>query len=394
MKHRKITAALAVVLALSLLPVPAFAAEEEDGTYTKVVEGLHAEDGEYSVEYDKEIEIDGVKYVFDSVSFVEDEIEKETYTEDSDKLYQETIVDKDTKETKEVGKEEVEFPETVEKDGVTYVLTDTNREEFVEEGRKTIVTLIAERNASDTPQAPATYKASTYIDPATGTEKELPEDDTQVLEYLSSELVSEGWGNGDFTATMRFNHYEYAFFDFMGTTIEKNEERPMDSSLYPLILQSLNLDPAVVRITDVSWDGAPYAENGAQYRNVSVKGDRYNRMYNDTYDGQINIPDIVYSITTATYEESDEDFAKRQTASAYIKYVAAEEEETETETAEETTEAETVTPQPEEPQPVKSPFVEFITSTPGIILVSAIGALAVAIIIMIIATKKKKKDKN
>ena len=379
----------AILAAVMMIPsIMVNAAADGEETYTVTSDDVRLEDGEYKVDYEDEIEVDGVIYKYDHVTFTEDKLQKKSLSEDSEIQFIETIVNDDGTETTTEPKE-VTFPETKVVDGVTYILSETKTEEKIKEGRTVETTVIEKRNETKNGPAKTEIAAVDYTDPDTGTKKKMPEGDVQMLPFVSSELKSESWGNGDFHGDMQFKDYQYRSFVFQGVTIEKNDARPMPAELYPLVLNYLNLDASRFRVTDVRWAGDAFTQNGTMYRNAEVIGDVFNREFEDTFTGIVTIPDIAYTYTTATYVESDEDLFNRSNVVATLTYVKSGEVETEP--------AETLEPEtPEEPEvPARNPFIEFITSTAGHVTIGIVaGAAALVTIILVIAGRKKKKENS
>lgn len=396
-KHR-LSASLCLVLALTLLlmPMTAFAGGENGkGEYTVEIKDVHMEDGEFKADFDEEIEIEGEKYIFKSVEYVEDDVERQTYNVTSEKLFRETIVTEDG-ETKDTGLEEVEFPETyTDENGVVYKFVKKS-EPKVETipGRTAEITLIAERNSTKNGPAPLTKEALKFIDPDTGTEKELPEEyKGQILDLESSELKNEYWGASDYSASMTFSHYEYTSFNFNGIQIPKNEAKPMSPEYYYLVLRQQNLDQNLFRITDISWAGEEYTDGVTWYRKAAITGDVYNMEYEDTYKGTIDIPDITYSTTTAIYEETDEFYDEHRTATAFVTYSPVPKEtETETDGDGDNTDKSGIN----RDKNLFDKLVEFFQENPVVFyaaIILILLAIAVAIVLPIVK-KKKKKDES
>jgi len=360
-----------------------------DDTKEIRVENLEKTDGQYSTDYEEEIFVDGERYVFDSIKYVEDKIERKVITEDADPIYKEVVVNPDTKEEEEVEVgDEPDFPETITEGGVKYVLKDTNTENLVKEGRTTKVTWIVERNDTLEPNHTETAIPEKYIDPDTGTEKDLPEEYREALQYVSTETVSEEWGVGDYEGAMTFNGYEYTTFDFEGVNLPTRDDVPFGPEHYYLILQNLNLSPELFRITSVTWSGPEYTDGTTYYRNATVRGDIYNKMCEDTYEGTIEIPDIEYSVTTATYEESDEDFESRLTATAVITYKKAPAEET----SEDNSSEEESTEAPTRSGRSFGEWIHDLFTTPKGLTTLGIGLAAIiaAVTIVILISRRKK----
>ena len=381
-----------ILLALLIFvpSVPVYAEGDANETYTLTTTDVRLQDdGSYAADYDEEITIDGVLYKFDNIVYTEENLKKKVLTEDSEVQYLDVYTDEDGNEVK-TEPEEPEFPETIEKDGVTYVLTGTKTETKVKEGRTVSTKVIEQRNATTNGDAKTEIEAEEYIDPDTGNKKKLEEGETQMIPFVSSELKSEGWGSGDLKGNMQVKDYQYLSYMFQGVEIPRNEARPLEPAQYPLVLSYLELDPQLFRITDVSWAGDAFIQNGTYVRNASITGDIYNRNYDDTFMGTVTIPDITYTYTVATYEESDEDFFERSNVTAVITYVKAGEE---AGTEEESTDNPEPDKKDENKPENRSSFAEFISSPAGIFTV-AVSALVIAavIIVLVIAGKRKKKD--
>lgn len=402
MKLTRFKALVAAVLSVSMFAMPVVSfAEESDETYEKQYTDIQIKDGNYTfTDYEKEIEVDGVKYVFYSITYDENTMEKLEYKpEGEEKVYIEVIKNNEGNEV-ELGDEMPEVPETYTDDeGNVYKLVSTEwSEETVVDGRKADVTLYAERNSTKNGDAPAQMEAQNYIDPDTNNEKELPEElKGQMLDLKDSELKKEGWGIGEYQATMIFNNYEYTAFEYHGVVIQRDVNQPLPAEYWQWTIQDQGLDTSLFRVTNIAWAGEAYTDGTTYYRNAAITGDVYNKEYTDTYVGRIDVPAISYRTVVAVYEETDESLELRKlregTATAIVTYKKAAEEETSSESESET-KNEIKLPDIIDKSAFEK-FIEFL-STP--LVYTTIGVLALAIasvtILMIVAGKKKKKKED
>lgn len=307
MKHLRIL--WPVVLSLFFaVSGPAYA-EDPPETMTLTVEDVKKEDGEYKVNAEETIEENGITYVLDSVEYIEESPERK-------------IIEG---EGLDIFSDEADLPlpeDTVIQDGVTCHFKEYRKEEGIKTGRTAIVTVTVTRNETMEGAAAESFPASGYTDPDTEEEKTL--EDGQFLSLTSSKLISESWGNGDYTGQMTVYGYEYTSFDFEGVTIPKNEAVPLGPEYYPLIMRSLGLSEDRFRITSVSWNGDSHQNGDTLSRNALITADVYNVIYEDTYEGTVSIPDIPYTRYIPVYEEAEEDYVGRLSATAVITYKAAE----------------------------------------------------------------------
>ena len=400
MKRGIIFAAAMTLIIMTIYPIKASA--DADGTYEVRIEGVEKnENGEYEADFEDEIEVDGIRYIYQSASYLEDVIERETFSEDSREIYIEIVStegaeDEEASESEELVGEIPDFPETVKKDGVTYRLKDTKTETFTKKGREATLTMVAERNNTTEGPYEPTRKPETYLDPDTGYEKVLPEEYREALAYVKTETVSEEWGSGDYRGSFTIRGYEYTTFDFEGVNLPTRDDIPFGPEHYYLILQNQNLNPELYRITGISWSGPEYTDGETYYRDAAIVGDIYNVMCEDTYEGTISIPDIDYQIITAFYEESDKDYEARKTATAVVTYKKAEEQESGGEDAVTETEPESPVPEIEDPSGSFGQWLKnLFTTKKGLTTLGvAFAAVIVAITVVILISRRKKKTSD
>ena len=356
--------AFTLVLILSLLPVTAFAAEED--SFTEVKDEIYAdENGEYDHGFPETVEKDGKVYILSEVKF-----------ESNHDAEPERTVEK----IAEVKKSEAKEPEqTIEKDGVTFELVpESVKKNEREEKRSVTVSDTRERDIT------AGEEAEEEIE-VTVTDDETGEEVTAKIPYKESTVLRTEWMN-DLVTEMSFYNYDADVFLFGNTVIQKNDAVPLTPDQYQIVMDYLGMNPANQRITGAAWRGDPYMNGDILTRTAVLTGETLHEIDTDTYEGEVELQPTIYISYEAEYVETGETLEKRHSAKATATYVFSRMIETETEKPTETeTEAET---EPEPEIPAKGFF-----STPAAYVLTGVAAAAVLfVIILFIIMKRRKKD--
>lgn len=109
------------------------------------------------------------------------------------------------------------------------------------------------------------------------------------------------WRN-DVTVPMRVEVYDSSFYMLGTRYVPYNDEQPALAGYERDLLAVLELPEAAYRITDFTWDGAVYIENGVQYRNAVASGERYVAEYTAYYSDTVALPDAAGYTATVTYQ--------------------------------------------------------------------------------------------
>ena len=109
------------------------------------------------------------------------------------------------------------------------------------------------------------------------------------------------WRN-DVTVPMRVEVYDSSFYMLGTRYVPYNDEQPALAGYERDLLAVLELPEAAYRITDFTWDGAVYIENGVQYRNAVASGERYVAEYTAYYSDTVALPDTAGYTATVTYQ--------------------------------------------------------------------------------------------
>lgn len=191
-------------------------------------------------------------------------------------------------------KELVAAQEEITEDGITYKLVETTTEDLQVKDAS-----VQEVNGSTSYD----YKV---------TESNVPQTKVvQTKDVLNGEVVTvtcslvditQGepeWK--DSTIAITYRNYDADEFSFLGTTVGKNEFRPL-GGYENLLLQSVGLNPSNSRIVNVWWSGEPYYSGGVICRDGTASVQTLGPTYVANYTGTIEHQEETAVIYTSTYE--------------------------------------------------------------------------------------------
>lgn len=274
--RKVISFALSLLTVISLGTSTAVAAETKNKTIT--ISKLEYE----SFSPEKEIEIDGQKYLF----------KEQTILTSNDSKFEIAV----------------ENLSSMEYDAAKTIANPNNPEQF---GKLENITYkeIAETNRSETVSKAVSFKAvpldyaisetyhTDYFDKITGsniTADLIIKDTEKSPAYWTKANDFEG-------AVTNYNGLYYSLKD-SNTLIPKNEEKPLFSGYENDILSALNLNPENYRITNSYWSSDIYYDSkGLLCRNCIYEAEYLVCDINVIYEDEVQLPDTVSYTATATY---------------------------------------------------------------------------------------------
>ena len=288
-----------LILILALLPVSAFAAEED--SFTDEKDGLYLdENGEVDHGFPDTVEKDGKIYVLSEVK-LESNLDAEP----------EIRIEK-LGEAKE--KESSEPEKIIEIDGVSYQLKEgsVRKIERVEE-RSITKTETQERDVTSGEEGAAEIEI-TFTDEETGEEIKAK------IPFKETEPLRTEWV-GDFTTEMSFYNYDADVFLFGDTVIERNDQVPLTPDQYAVVMAYLGMNPADQRITNAAWGGDAFQDGDSMTRIAVLSGETLHQINTDTYEGEVELPSITWVSYEAEYEEFGTSLEQRSSVKATATYV-------------------------------------------------------------------------
>lgn len=193
------------------------------------------------------------------------------------------------------GAEASKPPESMEQDGAMYRLRSLSMEPGEREGETRYGQVEIPYSLEGTQEAPESAVVRIW-DPASEVyfEREFPK--THETE------TGEFWDEG-FSFPVTVTGYDADYY-YLGETQVESVEKLSDYG--ELLLMSLGLSEDQYQVTDVSWDGEPYEENGILCRRALARGKKKIRTVMITYGGTVKMPDIEGSRYIGIYEAASE----------------------------------------------------------------------------------------
>ena len=263
---------------------------------------IRNEDGTFQPDFPEEIEKNGRTYVLSEVILNEIVPEPKTYEP----------------EEVTVSQEETFVPEErVTVAGCTYVLQSVEDSTRIISGRVQETEAVRYHNDTEVQELSkleGTLMHVSVTDPETGKSEEGD------IAYGHSEEESTFWLD-DLNVRLVFTESDADYFLLKDVLYENNEEIPLPESAYPDILKDLRLDPAENRIRSIVWNSGPYEAEGTLCKDAAVLGQTLHRRYRDHYEGEVALPDLKYVTYRLLYVESEEDLFRRTEADAEAVYV-------------------------------------------------------------------------
>lgn len=260
--------AVVMVAGLASVTTDTYAAESY-----KVTEKYTDKDAKKEYNFDNTVEKDGVTYRLSDVKY--DAIEKK--------------VPADVTKTLEMKSElttyaDAEFSETVEKDGITYKLTGVEKNVTGVAGRTQYHEESVNYNEVTGDKAISDTINTTVTDPVTGKDYEV------TLSLVSKKVVKSA-SSDEFKFDITFYVTNGRYFRYKDNLVTYNENTPDVMQFSDEILSDLNLDPELYKINSIEWDGEAYTnKDGVLCRKAAAVGNRVINDYEVVYGGDYNLP--------------------------------------------------------------------------------------------------------
>lgn len=260
--------AVVMVAGLASVTTNTYAAESY-----KVTEKYTDKDAKKEYNFDKTVEKDGVTYQLSDVKY--DAIEKKVPADVTKTLEMKSAL------TTYAG---AEFGETVEKDGITYKLAGVEKDVTGVAGRTQYHEEMLNYNEVTGDKAISDTINSTVTDPVTGK-------DYGVTLSLVSKKVVKSAVSDEFKFDITFYVTNGRYFRYKDKLVTYNENTPDVMQFSDEILSDLNLDPELYKINSIEWDGEAYTnEDGVLCRKAAAVGNRVINDYEVVYGGDYNLP--------------------------------------------------------------------------------------------------------
>ena len=260
--------AVVMVAGLASVTTNTYAAESY-----KVTEKYTDKDAKKEYNFDKTVEKDGVTYQLSDVKY--DAIEKKVPADVTKTLEMKSAL---------TTYADAEFGETVEKDGITYKLAGVEKDVTGVAGRTQYHEEMLNYNEVTGDKAISDTINSTVTDPVTGK-------DYGVTLSLVSKKVVKSAVSDEFKFDITFYVTNGRYFRYKDNLVTYNENTPDVMQFSDEILSDLNLDPELYKINSIEWDGEAYTnEDGVLCRKAAAVGNRVINDYEVVYGGDYNLP--------------------------------------------------------------------------------------------------------
>lgn len=260
--------AVVMVAGLASVTTNTYAAESY-----KVTEKYTDKDAKKEYNFDKTVEKDGVTYQLSDVKY--DAIEKKVPADVTKTLEMKSAL---------TTYADAEFDETVEKDGITYKLAGVEKDVTGVAGRTQYHEENVNYNEVTGDKAISDTINSTVTDPVTGK-------DYGVTLSLVSKKVVKSAVSDEFKFDITFYVTNGRYFRYKDKLVTYNENTPDVMQFSDEILSDLNLDPELYKINSIEWDGEAYTnEDGVLCRKAAAVGNRVINDYEVVYGGDYNLP--------------------------------------------------------------------------------------------------------
>ena len=260
--------AVVMVAGLASVTTNTYAAESY-----KVTEKYTDKDAKKEYNFDKTVEKDGVTYQLSDVKY--DAIEKKVPADVTKTLEMKSAL---------TTYADAEFGETVEKDGITYKLAGVEKDVTGVAGRTQYHEENVNYNEVTGDKAISDTINSTVTDPVTGK-------DYGVTLSLVSKKVVKSAVSDEFKFDITFYVTNGRYFRYKDKLVTYNENTPDVMQFSDEILSDLNLDPELYKINSIEWDGEAYTnEDGVLCRKAAAVGNRVINDYEVVYGGDYNLP--------------------------------------------------------------------------------------------------------
>lgn len=257
----------------------------EGKTYIHQVK-YQSEEKNQKKNFEQSISVGGKKFKLSNVK----------YTVNGKNPIEEIVVHKEEKEVFE--NQEFTPQQTLQKDGITYLLSDIT--ETAMEPYKQKVNTYNEYQYYVTKESVPKTKSVTVKNEKSGKEENVScklqrvykKGDTWVDSYID----------------IRFQDYDSLVFHWNGLDIVNNQTSEPLKGYESQLLDSVNLDASSGKVLRTYWVSDPYTESNTVYRKARADISKKVPVYRAEYEGEISTPVIKKSISYIGKKESTTDF--------------------------------------------------------------------------------------
>lgn len=289
---RKQLSLLFLLILIMSSSLTAYAESEElESKYYKGKTYIHkikyqSEDENEKKDFDQSISVDGKKYKLSHVK----------YKVNGKKPIEEVVVHKEEKVVFE--NQEFTPEQTIQKDGITYQLSDVT--ETAVEPYKQKVTAYNEYQYYVTNESVPNTKNATVKNEKSGKQENVScklqrvykKGDTWVDSYID----------------IRFKDYNSLVFQWNGVNIVNNQTSEPLKGYESQLLKSVNLDTTSGKVKRTYWVSEPYTENDTVYRKARADISKKVPVYRAEYVGEISTPMMKKNISYIGKKESTTEF--------------------------------------------------------------------------------------
>lgn len=301
MQLRKIYASVVMLFLLIVeiwIPVSAKGSESESReTYDYVLTETDvyetSEESEYNFCFEQTIEVEGITYILDHIEY-------NTVNRYEDKFGTEEPAYEIIREVPEITDMERETfnpSETSIHEEYTYEYSGV---EFIKMEKTDSVKMTS---YSDTDIVNGNFNPDEY--PQT-VEYVYEDGKSYTLSYSSYEKLEEGWYGG-YVFFGRITHYDASTYMLGQYEIAKDEfnDINLDAECLNNVLHETGFSD-LYRATTAHFDGDAYVENGITYRNYCIEGDAYGAKYRIYYEDTVEFP-LYTAVMTYTMSEQEQE---------------------------------------------------------------------------------------
>lgn len=278
----------AVIVAAGLVSgrTDAYAAESY-----QVTEKYTDKDANKEYDFDKTLEKDGITYKLSDVKY--DAIEKKVPADVTSTLEMRSAL---------TTYSDADFSETIEKDGITYKLAGVEKDAAGVADRTQYYEETVNYNEITGDKAVKDTITTIVTDPVTGKDYEV------TLPLVSKKIVKSTVSD-EFKFDITFYVTNGRYFKYKDNIVTYNENTPDMMQFSDDILSDLNLDPDLYKLNSIEWNGEAYKnDNGVLCRKATAVGNRVVNDYEVVYGGDYGLPaDANAYQWVATYEATVND---------------------------------------------------------------------------------------
>ena len=253
---------------------------------------------------------------------------------------------------------DVDAPQTIQKDGKNFNLTNTEYQETVTpRGQQDIEATTSFGIQTVEPQIPQT-KQVTFQRADTGERESIS------LPLVNTRITTP-WAWREETRTSTLSGYGSAYYTLNGAVISPSVDGGFTGQ-ENAVRQAMELPEGQYRVLSLSWAGEPYEKDGLMMRDATVQMEKYCAEFTAYYAASIQLDDEIRYTATLTYTANNPEDAE-YSGVAYATYQL---------------------PEPEPESSGLEPW-QIVAIAAGSLVVLAVLITA---ILFLLAKKRKKKD--